>query len=115
KTPTPPADELNSYTTTYDLTVGPASYATLTGRGRPAQNPAAARTSPVIANAFNSPVSASSTAATIFAACTSRPTRVLAFAMAGSPIRLWAAARGPAARHDFTPTPAWGDRPLLPL
>jgi hypothetical protein len=64
--------------------VGPASYATLTGRGRPAQNPAAARTSPFIANAFNSPVSASSTAATIFAACTSKPTRVLAFAMAGS-------------------------------
>ena len=64
--------------------VGPASYATLTGRGRPAQNPTAANVSPFIANDFTSPVSTSSTAATIFAACTSKPTRVLAFAMAGS-------------------------------
>src|SRR5215210_439247 len=30
-------------------------------------------------------------------------------------MRLWAAARGPAARHDFTPTSARGNRPLLTL
>ncbi len=40
--------------------------------------------SPFIRNVRNSPLSASSTAATIFVACTSKPTRDLAFAMAGS-------------------------------
>jgi hypothetical protein len=61
-----------------------ASYATRTGRGNPAQNPAVLLTSAVIAKNLSSPVSASSTAATIFVACTSKPTRDLAFAMAGS-------------------------------
>jgi len=40
--------------------------------------------SPSSVNHCTSPVSASSTAATILVACTSRPTRLLAFAMAGS-------------------------------
>ncbi len=64
--------------------VGPASYATRTGLGTRAQNAAASPASPFIRNVRNSPLSASSTAATIFVACTSKPTRVLAFAMAGS-------------------------------
>ena len=48
------------------------------------------------------------------AACTSRPTSFEPSPWLAPPMRLWAAARGPAARHDFTPTAAWGDRPLLP-
>jgi hypothetical protein len=40
--------------------------------------------SAVIAKNAISPVSASSTTATIFVACTSKPTQDLAFAMAGS-------------------------------
>ena len=64
--------------------VGPASYAARTGRGNPAHNPAACPISPPNVKNCSSPVSASSTAATILLACTSRPTRLLAFATAGS-------------------------------
>jgi putative transposase len=60
--------------------VGPASYATRTGLAKPAQNPAAPPASPLIPNVCNCPVSTSRTAATIRVACTSKPTRVLAFA-----------------------------------
>src|ERR1035441_2542065 len=94
--------------------VGPASYATRTGRGRPAQNPAAPAASPSIENVCNCPVSASKTTATIFVACTSKPTRVLAFAMAGSSnMRLWAVARRLPRGMNFTPRTPWGSRPLL--
>src|SRR5439155_2163923 len=53
------------------------------GRGSPAHSPAASLTSPPTTKNRTSPVSVSSTAATTLVACTSRPTRVLAFAMAG--------------------------------
>src|SRR5450755_2642890 len=94
--------------------VGPASYATRTGRAKPAQNPAAPSASPLIENVCSCPVSASRTAATIFVACTSKPTRLLAFAMAGSSnMRLWAVARRLPRGMNFTPRTPWGSRPLL--
>src|SRR5665213_1397399 len=89
--------------------VGPASYATLAGRGNPAQKPAAPALSPLIVNVCSSPVSASSTTATIFAACTSKPTRVLAFVMAGSSYAIVVAARVRAAQHEHHPTNSMGE------
>ena len=74
--------------------VGPASYATSTGRGSLAQNPATFIVSPLIANVCNCPVSPSSAAATTFVACTSRPTRLLAFAMVGSSYAIVGRLRG---------------------
>ena len=72
---------------------------------QPGAEPGRRRVSPFIANDLSSPVSASRTAATIFAACTSRPTRVLAFAMAGSSYAVVGRRAGCQPRgHDFTPT-----------
>ena len=60
------------------------------------------------------PVSASRTAATIFVACTSRPTRLLAFAMAGSSnMRLWAAAWLPPRSKTTPPPPVGGPAGFL--
>src|SRR3954471_4465611 len=59
--------------------------------------------SPLSTNIPSSPVSASRTAATILVACTSRPTRDLALAMAGSSYAVVDAARG-ATRTAQTPT-----------
>ena len=78
--------------------VGPASYAARTGPGSPAQNPATPAISAVIEKNASSPVSTSNTAATTFVACTSRPTRVLAFAMAGSCSEIPVRQRPPSAR-----------------
>jgi hypothetical protein len=89
--------------------VGPASYATRTGRGSQAQKPAAATVSPLITNVCNCPVSASSTAATIFVACTSKPTRRLAFAMAGSSYAVVDRRGVAAARHERHPTTSVGE------
>src|SRR4051794_15285940 len=61
----------------------------------------------------SSPLSASSTAATIFVACTSRPTRVLAFDMAGSSYAVVDRRAVPAARLNRHPTTLAGDRPPL--
>src|SRR3954452_9408057 len=58
--------------------------------------------SPLSTNIPSSPVSASRTAATILVACTSRPTRDLALAMAGSSYAVVDAARG-ATRTAQTP------------
>src|SRR3954469_16019944 len=60
----------------------------------------------------SSPLSASSTAATIFVACTSRPTRVLAFAMAGSSYAIVDRRAVPAARLKRHPTTLVGGRPF---
>jgi hypothetical protein len=89
-------------------------YAARTGRGRPAHSPAATPMSPPIPKNASSPVSASRTAATISLACTSRPTRLLAFAMAGSSSSIVGRRAVAAARHQNPPRPSRGNRPLLP-
>ena len=58
------------------------------------------------------PVSASKTAATIFVACTSRPTRDLAFAMAGSSIFGCGPPRGCSRAAEHHPHNAWGTGPF---
>src|SRR5258708_1191217 len=64
--------------------VGPASYATLTGPGSPAQN---STTSPVLPGKRrerSSPDSRSAVTATTFPTRTSNPTKLLTFAMVGT-------------------------------
>jgi hypothetical protein len=85
-----------------------------TGRGSPAHRPAASHRSPPNRNT-SSPVSASSTAATIPVAGTSRPTRVLAFATAGSSSAVVERRAGPSrAATTSPPTTVVGEPAPLP-
>ena len=91
--------------------VGPASYAARVGPGNLARNSTALAVSPDSLLERISPDSASNVTVSTLRACTSRPAQLRTFAMVGSSMWLWSAARG-CHPHGFkTPHHHVGGRP----